>query len=112
MEITITDHIIRIVVVSPQARIDAFTAPALRETLHQLLDEGVNRFVLDLSNVPFLDSAGLSLLVSLLKRVRQIGGDVKLVWPREEAAQRIFRLTKFDHVFNMTESVQLALQSF
>lgn len=112
MDMNITEHVIRIVVVSPRQRIDAFSAPALRARLDQLIENGVIRFVLDLSAVPFLDSAGMAVLVSLLKRTRQSGGDVRLVWPAEDAARRILRLTKFDRVFTMFETAEAALNNF
>ena len=80
--------------------------------LDELLESGAQRFVLDLSEVPFLDSAGMAVLVSLLKRARQGGGDVRLVWPAEEGARRILRLTKFDRVFSMADSVAMALSDF
>jgi anti-sigma B factor antagonist len=112
MDITITEHITRIVVAAPRQRIDAFSAPELRAKLEQLFEQGVYRYVLDLSAVPFLDSAGMAALVSLLKRARQAGGDVRLVWPSEEAACRILRLTKFDRVFTMADSAEAALVDF
>jgi anti-anti-sigma factor len=112
MEIPITEHIIRTIVASPQERIDAFSAPQLRERLDGLFQQGVSRFVIDLSRVPFLDSAGMAVLVSLLKHARQAGGDVKLVWPQEDAAKRILRLTKFDRVFDLSDTVEGALATF
>ena len=112
MDMTISEHTIRIAVITPRERIDAFSAPELRAKLNQLLDQGVQRFVLDLSLVPFLDSAGMAVLVSLLKRARQTSGDVRLIWPTEEAARRILRLTKFDRVFTITDSVSAALANF
>jgi anti-sigma B factor antagonist len=99
-------------VVAPLERIDAFSAPDLRGRLEHLLADGAIRFVLDLSEVPFMDSAGMAVLVSLLKRVRVAGGDVHLVWPQAEAAQRIIRLTRFDRVFEVAETRQAALKGF
>lgn len=110
MDIKVTEHVIRMAVVSPQGRVDAYSTPALRKELEQLLDAGVTRYVIDLSNVPFMDSAGMAALVSLLKRARQAGGDVKLVWPEQEGVQRILRLTKFDRVFGIAETVDAALE--
>jgi anti-sigma B factor antagonist len=101
-----------IAIVAARDRIDAFSAPELRGRLEQLLSEGITRFVLDLSDVPFLDSAGMAVLVSLLKRARGAEGDVRLVWPRKEEAQRILRLTKFDRVFEMAETRDAALKGF
>lgn len=105
MEITVTEQLSRTVVVAPKERLDAFSAPQMRERLEALLAEGVTQFVIDLSQTPFLDSAGMAVLVSLLKRARQAGGDVKLVKPESEAVQRILLLTRFDKVFDMLDSV-------
>jgi anti-anti-sigma factor len=109
MEITVHNYIVQIAVVTTDSRIDAFTAPMLRERLDALLAGGASRFVINLSAVPFIDSAGMAALVSLLKKARSASGDVILVWPSEEAARRILRLTKFDHVFPMADDVESAL---
>ncbi|MEI8307801.1 MAG: STAS domain-containing protein [Chloroflexales bacterium] len=112
MDLNISEHIVRTVVVAPRQRIDAFNAPELRAALDQQLEGGARRFVLDLTNVPFLDSAGMAVLVRLLKRSRDQGGDVRLVWPTEEAARRIIKLTKFDRVFTMADTAEAALTDF
>ncbi len=110
MNLDISLYSIAIVVV--RDRIDAFNAPELRSRLDQLLAEGITRFVLDLSDVPFLDSAGMAVLVNLLKRARSAEGDVRLVWPKREETQRILRLTKFDRVFKIAETQAAALKGF
>ena len=112
MELAITEHIIRTFIVNPQGRLDAFRAPAARQQLDQLIDGGATNFIVDLSETLFLDSAGMAVLVSLLKRARQAGGTVKLVWPKQEAVQRTLSLTRFDRVFEMVDSVEKALKSF
>lgn len=101
-----------IAVVAVRDRIDAFAAPELRGRLEQLLAEGIIRFVLDLTEVTFLDSAGMAVLVSLLKRARSAQGDVRLVWPNKEEARRVLRLTKFDRVFEMADTREAALKGF
>jgi anti-sigma B factor antagonist len=68
--------------------------------------------VIDLSKVGFIDSAGMAVLVNLLKRTRLADGNVYLVWPKEEAAQRILKLTRFDKIFTITSSAPQALRSF
>lgn len=51
-------------------------------------------FVLDLHEVPFVDSAGLGVLVRLVSRVREAGGDLKLcrVAPRIQKSLDVSRL--------------------
>lgn len=112
MQINVTEHIIRIVVLAPQERIDAMNSPELRQKLHTLLDEGVVNVVVDLSAVPFMDSAGMAVLVSALKRARQLAGDVRLVWPKLDSARRILNLTRFDRVFTMAETADEAVKGF
>jgi anti-sigma B factor antagonist len=109
MNLTTTEHLIRVVEVHIDERIDAFTVPHLRARLDELLAAGVCHFIIDLSAVPFIDSAGLAALVNLLKRARQAGGDARLVVPQDEAARRILHLTKFDRVFALFETVEQAL---
>ncbi len=112
MTFDVSEHVFRIITVAPHDRIDAMSAPELRQQLQTWLDKGVTYFVIDLATVPFLDSAGMAVLVSILKRARLAGGDVKLVWPRLEGARRILNLTKFDRVFAMADSAEAARQSF
>ena len=112
MEINVTEHIVRIVVVAPQERIDAVSAPVLRQKLHALMDDGVSNLVIDLSAIPFMDSAGMAVLVSALKRARLAAGDVKLVWPKAESARRILNLTRLDRAFKMADTVEEAVKDF
>lgn len=93
-------------------RVDAFTSSSFRDDFKGLIAEGLRNFVVDLSEATFLDSAGLAALVLLLKNSREQDGDVKIILPENEDVQRIFRLTKFDQVFDIYKSVQLAVKAF
>ena len=93
-------------------RIDTFTAPQLRQHFTEKLGQGFTNFIVDLSGVTFLDSAGLAALVQLYKRSREAGGDVKVILPQNENVLRIFRLTKFDQVFEIHPNIESATLSF
>jgi anti-anti-sigma factor len=112
MEIEIEERTLRVVILAVSGRIDAFTAPSLREQAEQLAADAIRHIVCDLSNVAFMDSAGLAVLVSLMKRCRQARGDVRLVWPSAETARRILQLTKFDRVFERFDDRDAAVSSF
>lgn len=103
MKIVVQEHLERTVTVAIADRLDAFNAPAVRAQLDELMAGGVKRFVIDLSQTPFMDSAGMAVLVSLLRRCRQAGGDVKLVWPKFEPVRRVLQLTQFDRIFEFVE---------
>ena len=108
----IREDVIRIVTIAPEGRLDAFSAAAFRAKVHELMANDIKHLVLDLSQTPFLDSAGMAALVSALKQCRQQGGDVRMVWPQAEPVKRILALTKFDRVFAMKMSVEEAVASF
>ncbi|MEI6776627.1 MAG: STAS domain-containing protein [Chloroflexales bacterium] len=111
MEITVHNCIIQVAVVTTDERIDVSSAPNLRERLNALVAEGASRFVIDLSAVPFIDSAGMGMLVSLLKHARVASGEVVLVWPTEDGPRKILQLTKLDRVFPMADTVGNALRT-
>lgn len=101
MNITVVEQVHRTVTIAIKERLDVVTAPQLKAEVERLLDEGVVEFVIDLADTPFMDSAGMAVLVTLLRRCRMKGGNVKLVWPRAEPVQRTLTLTRFDHVFEI-----------
>ena len=79
MKIVVQEQIERTVTVAIPDRLDAFNAPAVRGQLDELMGDGVKRFVVDLSQTPFMDSAGMAVLVTLLRRCRMKNGTVKPV---------------------------------
>ena len=109
MDMTVAEEMVRVIVMRLTGRVDALSVGDFVRQADKYTNEGERRFVIDLSEVSFLDSAGIAALVSLLKKARKAGGDVKLVWPKLAEAQRILRLTKFDKVFVMADSAETAL---
>jgi anti-sigma B factor antagonist len=61
--------------------VDLATADELRRALHATVDRGQVLVVVDLGGVAFLDSIGIGVLVSGLKRARSAGGDLRLAAP-------------------------------
>jgi anti-anti-sigma factor len=66
-----------IVTVSGEA--DALAAPTLQRELDGLADDGAREVIVDLLQVPFLDSTVLGVLLRSARRIRADGGDVVLV---------------------------------
>ena len=46
------------------------SAPALKQTLERLLDQGCKRIVLNMSEVSYVDSAGMGVLFATMRRMR------------------------------------------
>ncbi|QPC84953.1 STAS domain-containing protein [Phototrophicus methaneseepsis] len=112
MEVHIREYVVRIHILEIVGRLEAFTVGSLREEQTRLLASGERNFIVDLSQTAFIDSAGMSALVSLLKQARNAEGDVVLVKPTDPAAYRILTLTRFDQVFVMADTLQEAIRQF
>jgi anti-sigma B factor antagonist len=78
--------------------LDMSTAPALREELVELIAAGATMVTVDLSELAFVDSTGLSVLITGLKRLRQQGGDMALRSPTP-GTRRVLEITGLTEVF-------------
>ncbi len=83
----------------------------LKEYLQGLLERGDRRFVLDFSGTGYIDSSGLGALVSLARKVREEGGDLRLSGLNEDL-RSLFELTKLDTLFAISETPDQALATF
>jgi anti-sigma B factor antagonist len=83
----------------------------LRETLVDLMDSGDRNIVLDLSEVPMMDSSGIGLLVKKLTSAKELGGAIRLLNPSKFVVQtlKMIGLTK---LFDVFEDQQQAVASF
>jgi anti-sigma B factor antagonist len=78
--------------------LDMATAPLLSEELQRLAAEGAARVTVDLAELAFIDSTGLSVLISGLKRLRQQGGDMALRSPTP-ATRKVLEITGLTELF-------------
>ena len=70
--------------------------------------DGVTRFALDLSQVEFLDSACIGILVGLLNDLAHLHGTIALIGCRSNVAF-LFEVTRLDRVFMMYQDLETAL---
>ncbi len=80
--------------------LDLVTAPALEQRLAQLHEEGARALTLDLAELSFIDSSGLSALVSTLKLYRSHGGDIVLRSPTRATA-KVLEISGLNQVFRI-----------
>ena len=97
-------------VVTVGGEIDVATAPRLREQLIALVNDGRYHLVIDLEAVDFIDSTGLGVLISGLKRVRLHDGRLALVCT-EPRVLKVFEITGLLAVFPVHDTVDEAVAS-
>ncbi len=83
----------------------------LKEKVLQELENGGRKFLIDFARTGYIDSSGLGVLVSLSKKIREQGGELRLANLNEDL-RTLFELTKLDTLFQISKSRDEALASF
>lgn len=83
----------------------------IRTHVDRLLDQGKHWIVLDLSQVPYMDSAGLGQIIRCYTTTRKSGGDLKLLNLNKKLID-LLTITKLVSVFDWYDSEEKVLQSF
>ena len=100
-------------VVTLRGELDAHDASRLRERFSAAVTEleGASRpcLVADLTGVAFLDSTALGTIIGAVRRVREVGGEFRIVLP-ETAARRIFEITGLDAGLDVQPTRAAALE--
>ena len=83
----------------------------LKQKVLEELEGGGRKFLIDFSGTGYIDSSGLGVLVSLSKKIREQGGELRLANLNEDL-RTLFELTKLDTLFHIASDRQEALTSF
>ena len=94
------------VLLRPTGELDAYTVAQFREALGELTDE--DRVIIDLSDVPFMDSAGLGALIGGIRKIRESGGRITVACSRPNL-MRLLHTTGFDRIVPVAEAVDDAV---
>jgi len=92
----------------PVGELDAYTVGQFREALGELASRP--KLLIDMSEVPFVDSAGLGALIGGIRRAREVGGDVAVCCNRPTLV-RLLHTTGFDRIVTVTETLDEAARS-
>jgi anti-sigma B factor antagonist len=83
----------------------------LKELVQAALDHGERKILLDFGRTGYIDSSGLGALVSIAKKVREAGGELRLAGLNEDL-RSLFELTKLDTLFAIDATQDQALANF
>ena len=91
--------------------LDAKSASVLKEKINEKITDGKSLILINLTDVPYMDSAGLGVLVSGLKNANRLSGDLR-IWGLQEEVKSIFELTRLNKVFQIFEDELTAVSSY
>src|SRR4051794_9374912 len=100
-----------VVVVDVDGQLIVGNRQELKQKVLDELEGGERKFLIDFTNTGYIDSSGLGVLVSLSKKIREQGGELRLANLNEDL-RTLFELTKLDTLFSIADSRDAALSAF
>lgn len=81
--------------------------PKMVEMVSDAIYDKIKLFVVDLSEVRYISSSGIGLLITMLTKMRNVGGEVYLTSPSEHV-KKLLIITKLNNIFTVFDSVDVA----
>jgi anti-sigma B factor antagonist len=105
-----TPHRDRPNVLPLKGEIDLHVSPVVTASLNAMIEKKPDRVVIDLSEVTYIDSAGLAALIQAMQKVEAYGGKFLLAG-LQETVRSIFEISRLDQVFQIFPDTDAALAS-
>lgn len=86
-------------------------ATKFNDKLHELIDQDRKEVVADVSNVKFMNSSGLGILIGGLTTMRNAGGDLRIAGA-DKRIESLLMVTKLVTVFKSFRTVDEAVESY
>jgi anti-anti-sigma factor len=83
----------------------------LKQKVLEEYESGMRKVLIDFANAGYIDSSGLGVLVSLAKKLREDGGDLRIANLNDDL-RSLFELTKLDTLFPIADTRERGLESF
>ena len=100
-----------ITVLDLAGRIDAATSPVIEKELSRIIDSGEKNLILNMTELVYISSSGLRVVLAALKRVKPTGGQIVLSGMQPGPGE-VFKMTGFDRLFPICGSVDEASSCF
>jgi len=100
-----------IAIIHLSGRFDSTVTDRFKEFFQQLCEKGLDKFVIDMTDVSYIDSGGLGSIVTSLRKIRLAKGDIKVA-SLSDKVRSIFQLTRFHRIIEIFDNSESAALSF
>lgn len=95
--------------VTPEGELDHHLAGKLRTAVDARLGKENKNIVFDFSNMSFMDSSGIGMIIGRYKKVKKLGGEVVIAAPRPQV-KRIITMAGLTEIIRVEASVKRAVK--
>ena len=90
-------------IITLKGEIDIYSAPDFKGSLYDAIGEGQQDIILECSDLSYIDSMGLGIMVGALKRIKEQAHEIVIRNPKS-TVRKLFKITGLDKVFIMEET--------
>ena len=83
-----------------EGELDVSTADKLKEYLHKLAEEEIIDMKINLTNLDYIDSTGLGVMIGVLKKLKIEDKEIYIINPKNNV-KKIFTITGLDKIFKV-----------
>ena len=100
-----------VTIIGISGKIDSASSPDVEKKLNELIDRGNKYFVINFAGAEYISSSGLRVMLSSLKKLRKVKGDLKLACTRP-LVKDVFSTAGFTQIFEFYDREEDALTRF
>ena len=98
-------------IINLDGEVDLYSTDQITTAIRKLVGEEKRNMIIDLKQVPYVDSSGLGSFISNMRFLKDQDGDLKFIHPTEKVIN-LLRLTKLNTILEIYDSAEEALQKF
>lgn len=95
--------------ITVKGRMDAFSAPVFEKDISALIAQGENTFIINLSALEYISSAGLRSILTVAKQLKKINGEI-IFTGLQDTVEEVFKISGFQSLFKLYETDEKALK--
>ena len=100
-----------IAVVSIEGSLDTNTSKEADDQLTKWVDEGSVKLLIDLTNLDYISSSGLRILLATSKKLKPLKGEMRICG-LNETVNEVFEISGFTMIFNVLKTIEEAKTGF
>jgi anti-anti-sigma factor len=94
-----------------KGRLDAISAPGAEKKVFEYINNGQHKLLIDFSEVDYLSSAGMRMLLSTTKKLKTLSGKL-ILCSVNMSVMDVLKMSGFDHVLEIAENQDDAMRKF
>lgn len=100
-----------VIIINLKGRLDVHYSSEVEEEINKFIQSGKIKIIISLNDIEYLSSSGLRIFIAVSRKLKEVGGQLKLI-KLNETAKKIFKIVELIDMFDIYESEEEAIKSF